>query len=242
PISTLLYRLRQNAFSLGTICLLSMTTLVVIATTSCLYFGAQHSLQQDYPTDVKVSVSYKEQLPDSGFLFSQIEEILQKHQQTPKNLKELYSLNFSVPADPSQTSLEDDKVIFAKDAVLISVLTADSYKQLTGTPIEALEKNQILLFDSAGKTPPSSFSLLGETYGVKDKLTTFPESNIPLESTMNRYGLVVDTTETMMKIYQGQTAEYREYGGVGTVMTYTIQFDLTGTAAEKKECEQALKA
>ena len=51
-VSGMLYRMKQNAAGLASICILSTMVLVVISTTVSMYVGIQDELMARYPNDV----------------------------------------------------------------------------------------------------------------------------------------------------------------------------------------------
>ncbi len=51
-VSGMLYRMKQNAVGLASICILSTMVLVTVSTTVCLYLGTEDSLDSQYPHDV----------------------------------------------------------------------------------------------------------------------------------------------------------------------------------------------
>lgn len=55
-VSSMVYRMKRNGAGLASICILSTMVLVMISTTSCLYFGAEDSLRTQYPRDLMVEV------------------------------------------------------------------------------------------------------------------------------------------------------------------------------------------
>ena len=55
-ISGMLYRMKQNAIGLANICILSTGVLLVISTTSCLWFGMQEIIQTRFPHQIAVEV------------------------------------------------------------------------------------------------------------------------------------------------------------------------------------------
>ena len=56
-ISGMLYRMKQNAMGLANICILSTGVLLVISTTSCLWFGMQEIIQTRFPHQIAVEVN-----------------------------------------------------------------------------------------------------------------------------------------------------------------------------------------
>lgn len=53
-VSTMLYRMKQNAAGLASICILSTMVLVTVATTASLYFGQKNVIETRYPYDVQI--------------------------------------------------------------------------------------------------------------------------------------------------------------------------------------------
>ena len=56
-ISGMLYRMKQNAMGLANICILSTGVLLVISTTSCLWFGMQEIIQTRFPHQIAVEIN-----------------------------------------------------------------------------------------------------------------------------------------------------------------------------------------
>jgi len=53
-VSGMMYRMRQNAAGLASICILSTMVLVMLSTTVCLNVGVDGSLKEQYPTDFRL--------------------------------------------------------------------------------------------------------------------------------------------------------------------------------------------
>lgn len=60
-VSSMSYRMKRNGAGLASICILATMVLVMISSTTCLYFGTEDSLRAEYPRNVNVSVWYNEQ-------------------------------------------------------------------------------------------------------------------------------------------------------------------------------------
>lgn len=59
-VSSMAYRMKRNGAGLASICILATMVLVMISSTTCLYFGTEDSLRARYPRNVNVSVWYDE--------------------------------------------------------------------------------------------------------------------------------------------------------------------------------------
>lgn len=57
-VSSMLYRMKRNGAGLASICILATMVLVMISSTTCLYFGAEDALRDRYPRDISISASY----------------------------------------------------------------------------------------------------------------------------------------------------------------------------------------
>jgi len=57
-VSSMAYRMKRNGAGLATICILLTMVLVMISSTSCLFFGAEDSLKARYPKDISATIGY----------------------------------------------------------------------------------------------------------------------------------------------------------------------------------------
>ncbi|MGN1021303.1 MAG: FtsX-like permease family protein [Aristaeellaceae bacterium] len=68
-VSSMAYRMKRNGAGLASICILATMVLVMLASTTCLYFGGEDSLNTRYPQDMNISVrlSGLEAMDSDGF-------------------------------------------------------------------------------------------------------------------------------------------------------------------------------
>ena len=57
-VSSMAFRMKRNGAGLASICILSTMVLVMLSSTSCLYFGGEGALRDQYPYDLIYSVNY----------------------------------------------------------------------------------------------------------------------------------------------------------------------------------------
>lgn len=57
-VSSLVYRMKRNGAGLASICILGTMVLVMLSSTTCLYFGAEDSLRTRYPRAENITVWY----------------------------------------------------------------------------------------------------------------------------------------------------------------------------------------
>lgn len=56
-VSGMLYRMKQNAAGLANICIMSTAVILIVSTTTCLYFGMDDLLRTRFPRNVQVTAS-----------------------------------------------------------------------------------------------------------------------------------------------------------------------------------------
>lgn len=69
-VSSLVYRMKRNGAGLASICILGTMVLVMLSSTTCLYFGAEDSLRTRYPRDENITAYFPERASQSGDLTS----------------------------------------------------------------------------------------------------------------------------------------------------------------------------
>lgn len=59
-VSSMVYRMKRNGAGLASICILGTMVLVMIASTSCLYFGAEDAMGSRYPREINSTVTFED--------------------------------------------------------------------------------------------------------------------------------------------------------------------------------------
>ena len=103
-VSSMAFRMKRNGAGLASICIIATMILVMLSTTTCMWFGAEDSLKKSYPREINFSVNLidPEKLTDGtpDQAASAILDVLQKNDITPKNIQEERFISLSgVQAD-----------------------------------------------------------------------------------------------------------------------------------------------
>ena len=59
-VSSMVYRMKRNGAGLASICILATMVLVMLSSTTCLYFGVEDSIDTRYPNDININTSLSE--------------------------------------------------------------------------------------------------------------------------------------------------------------------------------------
>ena len=80
-VSSMAYRMKRNGAGLASICVLATMVLVMLSSTTCLYFGQEDAVNARYPHDIAVTVYGDEHLMDK----TELEELRQGVESTVFN-------------------------------------------------------------------------------------------------------------------------------------------------------------
>lgn len=131
-VSGLLYRMKQNAAGLASICILSTTVLVMLSSTLGLNIGFDASVRRRYPRDMEITVQHTgNAVPPSEQVWSAVQRVFEE-----KNLKIKNSVQYDY-YDLTVNTAGGNKHI------KVTVLTAQEYGRCTGA-VPPLKENEAL--------------------------------------------------------------------------------------------------
>lgn len=127
-VSTMMYRMKQNAAGLASICILSTMVMVMVSTTVCMFVGFDDEINILYPYEINVQTGYSEVKENVS---EQSSDIIQFIEDTGTNVtdSESYSyLNFAM-------TLEKDSLTIGQKPTNASLyfLTRDNFLRMDHT-------------------------------------------------------------------------------------------------------------
>ena len=228
-VSNMIYRMKQNAASLASICILSTMVIIAISTTLSLYAGTDNVMKTRYPREVNVNAylrtaNYSDRYFDRAHTL--LNDIAAEEGVSVSN--EIYMTALGIGAQQEgDTFLTDESGISVNVNNICSLIftSADDYGRLSGEQ-PVLDKNEILVYSNTGSPYPyDTLSLMGEEFTVADTLDNFPEqeafsANVGLDV----YYVVVDSTDTLLHFYDLQT---NVYGDNASSIDYYCGFNVS---------------
>ena len=207
-VSGMMYRMKQNAAGLASICVLSTGVLILISTTVCVYLGTEDSLRVRYPRNVCFDMKMATEETTE-----KVEEIKEKalaaYHAEPMDevayfLKYYFTLksgNQFVPSDGSSTNLSD----YAD----VECITLEDYNRLSGRNV-TLEEKEVLVYPVSGEMEEKEIRFGDMDFQIKEVLEDFPIPGERLGSTVDTFYLVLADKSVSGKIsgaLQGGTSE-----------------------------------
>ncbi len=92
-VSSMTFRMKRNGAGLASICILITMVLVMISSTSCLYFGTEDCMKERYPKDIDLYVSFAEYNPDKQIYLDSVEKAIgEEAENMGASIENLYTL------------------------------------------------------------------------------------------------------------------------------------------------------
>lgn len=239
-VSGMIYRMKQNAVGLANICILSTMVLVMVSTTVSLYVGVDDALKNRFPADIAITL-LKPADGDMKIAIASAEAAAKKQNRIVSNLLNYNYLAFSAGRSGDAFTTDIENHTYDSKTSELCFLTVNEYERLGGSALK-LDKNEVAVYDNRRQLG-DSFTLMGKTYHVAERLESFPIEGDYSAMLMNFYYIIVSDETVFDDIYKGQTAAY---GNRASTITGYIAFDLDGSKDQKiaayKVIAQAVKS
>ncbi len=229
-VSTMVYRMKRNGAGLASICILLTMVLVMISSTTCLYFGVDDSLRAKCPYDINLSLYYSTADGIGEENLTKLRDMLRTHSGSADlsgvRSCELYG-SFTAEGFVSDTSSRTEDT---DNVGYLTVLSLEDYNRATGSK-KTLSPGECLLYCDNEALVWDSFTVeLGDTYRVKERLADFIRNG---EATWMVMPMVYLVVEDIMPIAEPYTDREDRYGETVTVFGWQIGFDTDSPAAEE---------
>ncbi len=162
-VSGLLYRMKQNATGLATICILSTAAIIVISAGAALYANGERSINEQFPRIIKL-ISETDDLEHIDALLS---ETLTEHElMTQNTLHCTYGVGNYFKTETGIEPIDDSGFAGFDNMFYTFILTLDEYNRFNNTN-EQLNADEILLYCSDASFNSSSLTYLENTHQIK---------------------------------------------------------------------------
>lgn len=228
-VSGMLYRMKQNAVSLGNICILSTMVLVTVSATMSLYTGCDALVDNRYPRELNITFYSSDFTPETNEkAVALLDDMLEEENASPKDRIQFSYISIGAMQDGDDfiTDTEERTLLGELTSLAaISIMPVSDYNAVTGADA-ALKPGQGLVYSYEGYGY-DSLHLLGQSYQV-DTLDRFACADILTDTSVNSIILVVPDEDVTL-LNEQQRAQYGE--NASSVQTY-IGMDIDTAAAE----------
>ena len=215
-VSGLLYRMKQNAVGLASICILSTGVLVLISTTVSLYSGMEQMFDSKFKQELYVYAKYRDLNQENKFVpIDVVSQAVQKsaEQNNVKIQKLIKQRYLGVTYKYENGKLTSDYVPGSfRDTAEVIFITEATYKECTGATLN-LKSNEIAFcnISSADKSIYDQKNIqVGDTnFEIAKSLNLFPIT-FGTMSFLTNFGVVVSDDAVINQIYDYQRAAYEK--------------------------------
>jgi len=194
-VSGMIYRMKQNAAGLASICILATMVIVMVSSTVSLYIGLEDALRTNYIREISVSAS--DTTPD---------DIKQVDDAIAETVK-IRGLSIHNPIRlryASEAAIQDRNAFtgirsagFSSSGLsMLMFITAEEYHRIEGVSVE-LSEGEALVYIVKGKLPGETLDFGGYSLNIRgrlDKMETIEEFS-PLKNSMLAQSYVIVTAD-----------------------------------------------
>lgn len=232
-ISGMLYRMKQNAIGLASICILSTGVLLMISMTVSIYFGMNDIMLNRYPYDVDMSVTSISEDECQTAIEAFEKAIVDNKVPVEKSVEEIY-LDIVCSKNGDQILIKPANTIRNSDSVLVlSLLNQAEYERLTGISANLNDGEIFAWYPSA--VQKDSVTVDETEFTVKKWLDKNPLTCG--EDAVSDNAVLVVTDEDFKKFDEMRTEMYKGVSSApaGEDLTLHLGLDITGSETEKIE-------
>lgn len=230
-ISGMLYRMKQNAIGLASICILSTGVLLMIAMTVSIYFGMNDIMLNRYPYDVDMSVTSISEEECQTAIEAFEKAIADNKVPVEKSVEEIY-LDIVCSKNGDQILIKPANTIRNSDSVLVlSLLDQAEYERLTGISANLNDGEIFAWYPSA--VQKDSVTVDETEFTVKKWLDKNPLTRG--EDAVSDNAVLVVTDEDFKKFDEMRTEMYKGVSSApaGEDLTLHLGLDITGSETDK---------
>ena len=214
-LSGMLFRMKQNAAGLASICVLFTALLVTVSTTFSLYASMDGLLRARYPRNVLVSVCDANQ-EAKDMVRSAVNQKSQELGLALENVVDREGWNITTARVGNTLHTQE---VSLETCAVVNIFTQSEFERFSGQQVD-LAENQVLLFDPANTFPEEdTLHIDDKTYEIVPSDYVMPEAST-LAQIYEMYYLVV-RDETVVENILAPI-------GSDTFPIYSYDFDVAG--------------
>lgn len=239
-VSNMIYRMKQNAVGLGTICILSTMVLVMLSTTISLWVGMNDIIETRLPRDITVSINSV----DSNQALYTIDDMNYAIEQAGIQTEdELVYRTLSVSAfNQGNTYTFGNENMSLQDisnVVVLYFITLDDYNRTEGTNV-SLAPDEVLVFPSGKQFDHKTIDIASNTFKVNGILDSIKADSNYSANLQNSMFVIVDSMDTLFMI---DDLQKQAYGDNASYIHTSYDFNLNKSEGMSvKEATDALIA
>ena len=180
-VSSMVYRMKRNGAGLASICILSTMVLVMLTSSSSLYFGANDSIEARFPTENEIALDVEglDNLSEEklSVVREAYEKVFAEHNAVPENVSEYrYCVITGLMTSDTDINADQSSVDFSiaqyENLRQLYFVSQDDYNKAMGTDI-SLGENEAMLYTMHGTYDRDTLEMNGMKLNIVGTLDDF---------------------------------------------------------------------
>ena len=247
-VSSMAYRMKRNGAGLASICILATMVLVMLSSTTCLYFGKEDALRTRYPSDLSVELRFTEEeggMTEDAVQIARgmVESVIRQDGLDVQDQFDTRSAWFSgLLAGNTFTRAQESTLMDYERVVDLTVLPLEDYNRMVGED-QTLEADEAYFCCPRMAYTQPDLKIGELTYRIKGQLPSFGGFGADSANVTTTVYLIVPDFDAAVNALQTQNTRYPvvlswQYSfNSGSPDETQIAFlrDMMGTFADNKE-------
>lgn len=220
--SSMIYRMKQNAAGLASICILCTVVLIMISSTISIYIGMKDIMKTRFPREFSIS-SMDADDKSINNIKDLVADKLAQYNIEAKDMIEYRANDFITVTDKNNFYLDTKDMLddSFNNASIIYFISLEDYNRLTGNDKE-LTDTQALITKADDEIAFDSIVIGEDEYTIAGNCSDFPVVDDSMANYYDTYYIIINSSEKMLQYYNINT------GNNYTKMDYECMFDLSG--------------
>lgn len=242
-VSGMIYRMKQNAAGLASICVLSTAVLVTLSSCLSLYAGEEDMLKNQFPRDVNMYADVPDYSPQDTALAVQlavsirekVKELAASAGCTLENQMDFYQISFGASyADGQFTTAFNNE----GKTNMVYAMTLEDYNRLFGKSLSLGERE--VFYYTTGPEMTGFADICGEKYSLAGRLWEFDVTMfMGFATPVNLSIFVVPGLEDLSRLAAASNAQAQN-GRFPTSVEFNCFFDLEGSKEAVRQLESSI--
>ena len=225
-VSSMAYRMKRNGAGLASVCILATMVLVMLSSTTCLYFGTEDALRTRYPQDLSIELRF---VKDDGganeeniaIARSMIESVIAQDNLDVQEQFDTRSAWFSgLLTGNTFTRAQESTLMDYERAVDLTILPLEDYNRMTGQSLALAPDEAYICSPRLAYTQPDLN--IGELcYRIKGQQPNFGGFGADSANITTTVYLIVPDFDAAINALQTQDTRYP------VVVSWQYSFDST---------------
>lgn len=236
-IAGMIYRMKQNAAGLASICIMSTAVLLSMSTTACLYLGMADILRTNYPRDL-VTTFKNVKTEEVSQLHKTVEKTVSSFGAALENEESYRYQSLIVNQNGNELNVEGENRYNGNYAT-VYLLGLEDYEAVTGERWELLPDEVLIqtVHRTQKEAPQGEMILNGRTWKIKEAVSGLDSVDGQIAMLVNCYYVVFPTFEDVEQVCR-TALELKEGEDVGWM--YYCSFDVNIDKQSQKDLAQIM--